>query len=598
MIALLRVRFDTNTNPGSVWPDQHFENWMQPLRQYSLANFWLHSARGLLDLSYTLYPPIVISDPRPGAMDPRQALMDTVAAAASTQLHPDWYHTDLVLMWFAQKTDYFGNGRVTVHFGTGDVLSKELPVTVVDTETPFDAACQELGHSYGFDHEVSASGGDYQSPYSVMSARGETGRFLRPSDPDLPDGAPITDVLETNFIGRGSQRVIGPAMDTAQLHRLPLFRDSGHVIKAGPLPARHRVYASNYRVTQPPGPLPVLVTFASNRGDGRLFAAEVRRGGYGYDAAIGTGTNEPAAVVVHSYNPDGRVRYEGRAPLSLAASQTDWPCPAGDFSLRLNYVDPGEEFVDLEVRAGAQRYFPIRGVLLTGRFRTQRQLNDMSHDAMRNTLIVELTNRTNQNNYQGYDNDTLAGIGAVLVYLRVSGIRDDAALKTMSADDMRNTLITVLAAETGQGVYLQALSNMDLVLVGLGSDKATKGQVPGWVSSYIRGVLLYGGFRTLGQLELMDREAERNTLIVELTGRTNQSNYQGFDNAALEGIGAVMVTLREAGIRSDAQLKAMTADDMRNTLIVELDLQTKRGQALQGFTNMELVRTILGVERP
>jgi hypothetical protein len=128
---------------------------------------------------------------------------------------------------------------------------------------------------------------------------------------------------------------------------------------------------------------------------------------------------------------------------------------------------------------------------------------------------VELTNRTNQNNYQGYDNDTLAGIGAVLVYLRVSGIRDDAALKAMSADDLRNTLITVLAAETGQGLGLQALSNMDLVLVGLGSDKATKGQVPGWVSSYyprcaaVRRLPLAGPAGPHGP-----REDQRNTLIV------------------------------------------------------------------------------------
>jgi hypothetical protein len=542
-----------------------------------------------------------MKDPGPSTLATREAIRNAVVAEATRQVGPDWYHTDIILMWFAQPTDSY-QGRVTVNFGIGDALSKEIPVTVVDTATPFDAVCQELGHSYGFRHEMDADGRDYRSRYSVMSARKETGRHLRPSVPDLPDGATLKDGQDdAPFLGSGSQRVVGPALAAAQLNKLPPFRDSAHVIKAGPYaqtPARHRLYALNYRVTQPPGPLPVLVTFPSHRGDGRLFAAEVRRGGYGYDAAIGTGTFEPAAVVVHSYNPDGRVRYEGRAPLSLAATQTDWPCVAGDFSLRLNYVDPGQEFVELEVRAGARLYFPIRGVLLAGKFRTQRQLNDMSHDDMRNTLIVELTNRTNQNNYQGYDNDTLAGIGAVLVYLRVSGIRDDAALKAMSADDLRNTLITVLAAETGQGLGLQALSNMDLVLVGLGSDKATKGQVPGWVSSYIRGVLLYGGFRSLGQLDLMDREDQRNTLIVELTGRTNQSNYQGFDNAALEAVGAIMVTLREAGIRSDAQLKEMTADDMRNTLITELNLQTKRGPALQGFSNMDLVRAILGVERP
>ena len=57
-----------------------------------------------------------------------------------------------------------------------------------------------------------------------------------------------------------------------------------------------------------------------------------------------------------------------------------------------------------------------------------------------------------------------------------------------------------------------------------------------------------------------------------------------------------MVALRQAGIRDDAALRVMSADDQRNTLIVELDAQTKRGQALQGLSNLELVQTLLGVE--
>ena len=43
----------------------------------------------------------------------------------------------------------------------------------------------------------------------------------------------------------------------------------------------------------------------------------------------------------------------------------------------------------------------IRGVLLAGKFRTQHELNNMSHDDQRNTLIVELTAHSNQSNYQG-----------------------------------------------------------------------------------------------------------------------------------------------------------------------------------------------------
>ena len=48
----------------------------------------------------------------------------------------------------------------------------------------------------------------------------------------------------------------------------------------------------------------------------------------------------------------------------------------------------------------------IRGVLLAGRFRSQHQLNTMSPDDMRNTLIVEIAGRSKQTNLQSFDDDT------------------------------------------------------------------------------------------------------------------------------------------------------------------------------------------------
>ena len=237
----------------------------------------------------------------------------------------------------------------------------------------------------------------------------------------------------------------------------------------------------------------------------------------------------------------------------------------------------------------------IKGVLLAGRFRTFEQLGAMSREDRRNTLIVVLTSLSNQSNYQSFDNDTLAGMGAVMVYLRAARIRDDAALKTMSADDQRNTLIVELDAQTGAGVAkLQSLSNLDLVRVGLGSDLATRGSHPGIVSSFIRGVLLAGPFRTQRELNQMSLEDQRNTLIVELTAHSNQSNYQSFNNSILEGLGAIMVYLRGAGIRSDADLKRMSAEDQRNTLIAALDRQTHVGRELQRLTDLELVVLGLG----
>jgi hypothetical protein len=242
----------------------------------------------------------------------------------------------------------------------------------------------------------------------------------------------------------------------------------------------------------------------------------------------------------------------------------------------------------------------IRGVLLAGNFRTQHELNGMSNDDQRNTLIVELTARTNQSvgHFQGMDDATLAGTGAVLVFLRRAKIRTDEQLKTISDDDQRNILIVEIDAQTGLGARLQGLSNLDLVLVGLGSDLATKGVVPGEVSSFIRGVLLAGQFRTQQELDAMSDEDQRNTLIVELAGRTNQTvgHFQAMNDDTLAGTGAVLVFLREAKIRTDEQLKTISDDDQRNILIVEIDAQTGLGaRLLQSLSNMDLVLGALGV---
>jgi len=240
----------------------------------------------------------------------------------------------------------------------------------------------------------------------------------------------------------------------------------------------------------------------------------------------------------------------------------------------------------------------IRGVLLAGKFRSQRDLNAMTDGDQRNTLIVELSNRTGQSvsHYQAMDDSALAGIGAVLVFLRESLIRGDADLRAMSDADMRNTLIVELAAQTQRTIPdLQSLSNLDLVLQGLGQGQPSISLVQ---PSYLRGVLVAGQFRSQRDLNGMTVDDRRNTLIVELSNRTNQSvaHYQAMDDYALAGVGAVLVYLRSSRIRSDHDLKAMSDEDMRNTLLVELDMQTGLGSRLQSLRNMDLVRLGLGVD--
>ncbi|HEX7303442.1 hypothetical protein [Lentzea sp.] len=578
MIAVVPVRYAA---ADPVWSREQFENWMRPGIDFGLGDFWWRSSRGHFDVSSQVHDPVQIPHPGFVANDRRGALHEAVVKAAT---HVDWAATDILLIWLAQPTGWWGGGSVSVPVPGGE---KEIAVSVVDSVTPFDAACQELGHSYGLSHELGSDGKtEYGSPYSMMSARvyGSTvlgqPSFLRATDPRLPDGAPNR---QAPFLGKPANLVVGPLLPAAHLHREQAFRDSSSVVNVRSLPVSVRLYALNYDSPQPGRP--VLIAVPSQRHDGRTFFVELRQR-RGYDAAV-----NPQGLVVHQRAPEGRIAYEGVA----RTGTTDWACPAGDFALRL--TGSGRDFVDVEVRAGSVVSFPIRGVLLAGGFRTQHELNAMSRDDMRNTLIVEMTAHSNQNDYQRYDDDTLAGMGAVMVFLRRNGLRDDAALRQMSSDDQRNTAIVELDAQTGAGQALQGFTNLQLAQIALGSDLATRGQRPGEVSFFVRGVLLLGRFRTQHQLNTMSRDDMRNTLIVVMTSLSNQTNYQAYTDADLAGVGAVMVFLRETGIRDDAALKTMSADDQRNTAIVELDAQTGRGRALQGLGNLDLALVALGVQR-
>jgi hypothetical protein len=228
-----------------------------------------------------------------------------------------------------------------------------------------------------------------------------------------------------------------------------------------------------------------------------------------------------------------------------------------------------------------------RGVLLAGRFRNQRELDAMSGDDHRNTLITELNGRTSRiaRSYKALDDGALAGAGAILAFLREAKIRNDVELKGMSDDDRRNTLIVEVAGQTGPARQLQGLSNIELAAVGLGKDR-----------SFIRGVLLLGKFRSWRDLAGMSPEDQRNTLIVELAGRTSGSvpYYQSLRDGELAGIGAALVFLRESRLRGDQELRAMSADDIRNTLIVEIGLQTGMGRELQSLSNLALVAIAFG----
>ena len=160
MIAAIRVRF-TATDPAKVWNDAVFTNWLDANHPYSLAEFWRKSSFGHAELSFNIFPPIVMDDPR-DALTPtqqndnntsRKALIDSVTAKVTEQFHPDWGYSrrpiDLVraadrLVWgrIVWRADSAFSRRAPMRY---------IPAAVSDIHSSYDSVCQELGHAYGFE---------------------------------------------------------------------------------------------------------------------------------------------------------------------------------------------------------------------------------------------------------------------------------------------------------------------------------------------------------------------------------------------------------------------------------------------------------------
>ncbi len=327
MIAIIPVRFTTNADATSVWSFAAFTRWFDPEHPFSLAHYWKASGWGLLDVRADVFPEIVMDDPR-GAGLIRDLLAPACIKKAASALNLRFDRYDIVLLWFAQKTDAFGGGTEVAPLSNGG--TKSVFVTVLDTLAPFSICCQELGHSFGFSHEVGPSGNEYASPYSSMSARTSDAEFLRPADPLLPDGTVITDHNDP-YIGNFPQRVIGPLLPAAQMYAFPRFRTSRAVVSSGFEQGRSlEVTLHALDVAQARGGTALLVLTGV---DGRCFGCELRRSA-SYDQGV------TPAVVIHSFTVDGAGSVNSRVVFERALAlpngdYADWPVPQGGFTLRL-----------------------------------------------------------------------------------------------------------------------------------------------------------------------------------------------------------------------------------------------------------------------
>lgn len=346
MFIVVRVRW-TATAANDVWSDDAMHAWLDPNIPWSLAHCWSRSSFRQMTLNpYYLSPVVEVSqDPRVNPtykdLSPRDALtqgvMDNLPSAVITDNAEAIVSGKARFIFcFAQQTDLYGTAGPRGGVPTGHA--------VCDLLSPFAAICQEVGHAYGFDHELADKvlpDGRYESygsPYSFMSAMSGV-EHTRPVVPDLPRGPadPRTGVEP--------QRLVGPQLAIANLH----------VKQVGDFPNPETCLTANYadfenEPTQlaihsvdaavaawPDRKLPALIMIPHTPVDDRAYYIEFRTRDQ-YDSAI-----SGPAVVMHSFRRDlwdgdsrgDRLVYEGA--VVAEAGDADLKSRSGAISIKPHF---------------------------------------------------------------------------------------------------------------------------------------------------------------------------------------------------------------------------------------------------------------------
>jgi len=146
---------------------------------------------------------------------------------------------------------------------------------------------------------------------------------------------------------------------------------------------------------------------------------------------------------------------------------------AWDLTSVMNYCNPTPTNVNWNLSATdivmVRQFYGNDGldsVLLSGAWRTLTELQSMSNDNKRNTLIVEMSiHSTNSiSNLQGASNNTLIAYGFITQFLLNYHVRSSYELGNMSMDDQRNTVIVELHIRIEMSISeLQSKPNHELV---------------------------------------------------------------------------------------------------------------------------------------
>lgn len=363
MIGILRIRLASEPN-ATVWTDLEWQQLMNQSVQFSLAHYWRKCTFGLADLSYRLFPPVLVTDPKPMmtkeqiTFDPqfRSTRVKAITQAVEDQYKPDWGTFSTLLIWVASPLDLWGSRDWDHGKGRSGVM-------MCDITSRFDQLCHEFGHTLDFKHPFGREGIEYNSAYDIMGNYDSA--WTRPGPPNIlgfPTGAftaPNPDPV----------RLVGPLISAAQLSmsryrtQLPgLFADLPANVLSSPQDIK--LFALDYSIDQAPqitGAMAGILPPDPISPDYH-YVLELRRN-RGYDAGIQT-----PGVVVHGYDALLKGFYfAGVLPLSSRFGDKDLHLvsglPGADITLRMLEVGPDDTWV--RIRVGGPNYWRNFGVDIT-----------------------------------------------------------------------------------------------------------------------------------------------------------------------------------------------------------------------------------------
>lgn len=156
----------------------------------------------------------------------------------------------------------------------------------------------------------------------------------------------------------------------------------------------------------------------------------------------------------------------GDALRALEAAKKSWSL--GDREILPVEIGPRRVFVEKPLAIE----MTLDGVLVAGDARNASELARMPAAEKRRAVMAFVKKHTGApapGHFDALDDDALVGKAAVIAFLLRTRIRTVAELDRMSDDDQRNTLITENAGHTQRSVTaLQGMDNRELVRLGLG----------------------------------------------------------------------------------------------------------------------------------